>query len=80
MLLNLDDFDDDFAGIISGAGDVAPVSMIPKAADQTERVTELYGEYNSKMKEAREMYNALSGNYKSLLGQFRKVQEVAVVN
>ena len=78
MLLNLDDFGDDFAGIISGAGDVAPVSMIPKAADQTERVTELYGEYNSKMKEAREMYNALSGNYKSLLGQFRKVQEVAL--
>ena len=78
MLLNLDDFGDDFAGIISGAGDVAPASMIPKAGDQMERVTELYVEYNSKMKEAREMYNALIGNYKSLLGQFRKVQEVAV--
>lgn len=71
MEFNMDDFDGEFAGILKGPGEVAPVSgegTVPT------RASELYAEYHSKMKEVNNMYKTLKSNYLSLIKKFQAFQ------
>lgn len=74
LAFNIENFDDDFAGVLKGPGEVAPVSFGGGGAAPDSRAAELYAEYHSKMKEANDMYKTLKGNYVMLIKNFQAFQ------
>ena len=82
VAFDLDYFNDDFAGILRGANEVAPADVLVGTSatggsnkDSLTRSDELYAEYYSKMKEANSMFRELKGNYASLVKKFHDVQK-----
>lgn len=71
MAFDMDDFDGDFAGVLKGA-DVTVGGGGEDASDG--RVTELYAEYHTKMKETNDMYKTLKSNYTALVKDFQSFQ------
>lgn len=71
LAFNMEDFDDEFAGVFKGPGEVSAVTLPKKGGDAS---TELYAEYHSKMKEANDMYKTLKNNYTALVKNFQAFQ------
>ena len=74
VAFDMDYFDNDFAGIIRGGGEVTPTDTISTGVSGDTRSDELYAEYYSKMKEANSMFRTLKNNYDTLVKKFQAFQ------
>jgi uncharacterized membrane protein YgcG len=76
LAFDMENFDDDFANVLKGPGEVAPFTSSSSGGDAaaSARASELYAEYYSKMKEANDMYKTLKSNYTGLVKNFQSFQ------